>query len=117
MYDKEEGWMKIEVLNDIKNAEEDYKKMISEAQEKRKSTIAGAELEAENILIKARDDAEEFRKQRISEAHSQAGARYEKIISDGKDSVMILEQKGRNNLGIAVDLLVTRFREQLHVSA
>ncbi|HWQ67546.1 MAG TPA: ATP synthase archaeal subunit H [Methanospirillum sp.] len=109
--------MKIEVLKDIKNAEEDYKKMISEAQERRKSAIANAELEADNQVQKAHTDAEEYKKQRIADARSQATMRYEKIVSDGKSQAVALESRGRQNLAKAVDLLVSRFREQLNVSA
>ena len=109
--------MKIEVLKDIKNAEEDYKKMISQAQEQRKSLIASAELEADNLVQKAQEDAEEFKKQQIADARNQATMRHDKIISDGKAEALALESRGRQNLTKAVDLLVTRFKEQLDVSA
>jgi V/A-type H+-transporting ATPase subunit G/H len=109
--------MKIEVLKDIKNAEEEYKKMISQAQEQRKSVVASAELEAENLAQKAQEDAEEFKKQRIADARNQAAIRHDKIISDGKAEAIALESRGRQNLAKAVDLLVTRFKEQLNVSS
>jgi V/A-type H+-transporting ATPase subunit G/H len=101
--------MKIEVLKDIRLAEEDYKKMISEAQEKRKTITTSAELEADNMIQQAREDAEEFKKQRIADARKEADNR--------KAEAMALENKGRQNLPKAVDLLVSRFREQLHVSS
>ncbi|HWQ64497.1 MULTISPECIES: ATP synthase archaeal subunit H [Methanospirillum] len=109
--------MKIEVLKDIKNAEEDYKKMISQAQERRKSLIASAELEADNLIHKAQEDAEEFKKQQIADARKEAEMRHARIISDGKAEAVALESRGRQNLAKAVDLLVTRFKEQLNVSA
>ncbi|NLV26248.1 MAG: ATPase [Methanomicrobiales archaeon] len=109
--------MKIEVLKDIRLAEEDYKKMISEAQEKRKTITTSAELEADNMIQKAHADAEEFKKQRIADARKEADNRYQRIISDGKAEAMALENKGRQNLPKAVDLLVSRFREQLNVSS
>jgi V/A-type H+/Na+-transporting ATPase subunit G/H len=109
--------MKIEVLKDIRLAEEDYKKMISEAQEQRKTITSNAELEADNMIQKAYSDAEEFKKQRIAEARKEADNRYQRIVSDGKAEAMALENKGRENLPKATDLLVTRFREQLNVSS
>lgn len=108
--------MKIEVLKDIKNAEEDYKKMISQAQERRKTLVASAELEADNLVQKAQEDAEEFKKQQITDARSRAQMKHDKIISDGKAEAVALESRGRQNLAKAVDLLVTRFKEQLNVS-
>ncbi|MFH0967064.1 MAG: ATPase [Methanobacteriota archaeon] len=109
--------MKIEVLKDIKNAEEDYKKMISQAQEQRKSLVASADLEADNMIHTAHEDAEEFKKQRIADSRSQATIRHDKIISGGKAEAVALESRGRQNLAKAVDLLVNRFKEQLNVSA
>jgi len=109
--------MKIEVLKDIKNAEEEYKKLVSQAQEQRKSLIASAEQESDNLIQKAQGDAEVFKKQQIADARSLATIRHDKIVSDGKAEAVALESKGRQNLANAVDLLVNRFKEQLNVSA
>ena len=109
--------MKIEVLKDIRKAEEDYKLAIQEASEKRRTMIGNAELEADNLIQKAHADSEEFKKQRIIEAKQQAGVRYEKILADGNAQAAALESRGRQNLPRAVDLLTARFREQLHVSS
>ncbi len=109
--------MKIEVLKDIKNAEEDYKKMISQAQEQRRTFITSADLEADNLIQKAQEDAEEFKKQQIADARNQSVMKRDRIVSEGKANAMALESRGRQNLAKAVDLLVTRFKEQLNVSS
>ena len=109
--------MKIEVLKDIRLAEEDYKSTISEAQEKRKTITSSAELEADNVIQKAHIEAEEYKKQQMTNARKEADNRYERIISEGKAETLALENRGQQNLPRAVDLLVTRFREQLHVSS
>ena len=69
------------------------------------------------MIQKAQEDAEEFKKQQIADARKQAESRHGKIISDGKAEAVALESRGRQNLAKAVDLLVTRFKEQLNVSA
>ena len=89
----------------------------SQAQEQRKSLVASADQEADNLIHKAQEDAEEFKKQRIADSRSQATIRHDKIISDGKAEALALESRGRQNLAKAVDLLVNRFKEQLNVSA
>jgi len=57
------------------------------------------------------------KKQCIADARSQATATYDKIVRDGKEQAAALESKGRQNLDKAIELLVTRFKEQLNVSA
>lgn len=109
--------MKVEVLKDIKNAEDEYKSTIAAANETRRTLIASAEIEADNIVQDATKQAEEYKKQCIADARSQATATYDKIVRDGKEQAAALESKGRQNLDKAIELLVTRFKEQLNVSA
>jgi V/A-type H+-transporting ATPase subunit G/H len=109
--------MKVEVLKDIKNAEDEYKSTIAAANETRRTLIASAEIEADNIVQDATKQAEEYKKQCIADARSQATAAYDKIVRDGKEQAAALESKGRQNLDKAIELLVTRFKEQLNVSA
>ncbi|MDR2855597.1 MAG: ATP synthase archaeal subunit H [Methanomicrobiales archaeon] len=109
--------MKVEVLKDIKNAEDEYKSTIDAANEARRTLIANAELEADNIVQDATKQAEEYKKQCIANARSQATATYDEIIKGGKEQAAALESKGRQNLDRAIELLVTRFKEQLNVSA
>jgi len=109
--------MKIEVLKDIKKAEEEYKTMISEAEAGRVKALADAQLEGDNLIQKAHVEAEEYKKKRIADAKSTAAFRYDAIVKKGRDQAAVLEQKGRQNIDKAVELLVSRFKEQLHVQS
>jgi len=109
--------MKVEVLKDIRNAEDEYKSTIAAANETRRTLIASAELEADNLVQDAIKNAEEYKKQCIADARSQATETYEKIVRDGKDQAAALESKGRQNVDKAIELLVTRFKGQLNVSS
>ena len=91
--------------------------MISQAQEQRRTFITSADLEADNLIQKAQEDAEEFKKQQIADARNQSVMKRDRIVSEGKANAMALESRGRQNLAKAVDLLVTRFKEQLNVSS
>ncbi len=107
--------MKTEVLKDIKTAEEEYRTMIRNAEAERKKNLADAELEADNLLLKAKSNAEEYKKNRMADARQRAEEAHARIIREGGERAAALTEKGSKNLDRAVELLVSRFREQLNV--
>ena len=109
--------MKTEVLRDIKKTEEEYQKTISAAQEEKKHRHSQVELESDNLIIKAQSNAEQYKKLKLEEARRQAASRHADILREGEVKASALKQKGAQHLGKAVQLLVTRFKEQLHVNA
>jgi V/A-type H+-transporting ATPase subunit G/H len=109
--------MKTEVLKDIKKAEEEYQSMISKAQEERKHKHSQAELESDNLVAKAQSNSEQYKKLKLEEARNQAALKHAEIIKNGNQRAAALKEKGEKNLSKAVQLLVVRFKEQLHVSA
>jgi len=109
--------MKTEVLRDIKKTEEDYQKTISAAQEEKKHRHSQAELEADNLVVKARSNAEQYKKLKLEEARDQAALKHAEIIKSGNQRAAAISEKGSKNLKKAVQLLIARFKEQLHVNA
>jgi V/A-type H+-transporting ATPase subunit G/H len=109
--------MKTEVLRDIKKTEEEYQSMIRAAQEERKHKRSQAELEADNLITKGQSNAEEYKKLKLEEARRQAAQKQAEIIKEGTQQAAALKQKGAPHLSKAVQLLVMRFKEQLHVNA
>jgi V/A-type H+-transporting ATPase subunit G/H len=109
--------MRTEVLRDIKKTEEEYRTMIHSAQDERKHRRSQAELEADNLVTKAQGNAEEYKKLKLEEARRQAASRHAAITKEGETKAAALRQKGAQHLGKAVQLLVVRFKEQLHVNA
>jgi V/A-type H+-transporting ATPase subunit G/H len=109
--------MKTEVLKDIKNAEEEYQSMIRAAQDEKKQKRSQAELESENLVTKAQINAEEYKKLKLEEARHQAALKHAELIKSGNQRAAALKTKGEQNLSKAVQLLVLRFKEQLHVKA
>src|SRR5271157_4612515 len=107
--------MKTEVLKDIKTAEEEYRTMIRNAEAEKKKSLADAELEADNLLLKAKSNAEEYKKKRMADARQRAEEAHARIIREGGQRAAALKERGSRNLDRAVELLVSRFREQLHV--
>jgi V/A-type H+-transporting ATPase subunit G/H len=109
--------MRTEVLRDIKKTEEEYQAMIRSAQDERKLRHSQAELEADNLVTKAQGNVEEYKKLKLDEARRQAALRNAEVIREGDQRAAALKEKGAPNLSKAVQLLVGRFKEQLHVNA
>ncbi len=107
--------MKTEVLQKIKLTESEYEKMISEANAERRRNAAHAELEADNLVMKATHDAEEYKKARLAEIRENAARKRDEILREGRNRADELRQRGSRNLPKAAELLVSRFRERLHV--
>jgi V/A-type H+-transporting ATPase subunit G/H len=109
--------MKTEVLKSIRATEEEYQSLISTVMAERKRSLSDAELEADNLVMKATASAEEYKKMRLAEARQQAEKRHAGIVREGEQKAADLKAKGSNNLNSAVELLVSRFKEKLHVHA
>lgn len=107
--------MKTEVLQKIKQTESEYERMVSEALAESRRAIAHAELEADNLVMKAAHDAEEFKKARLAEVREDAARKREEILREGRIRAADMRQRGQRNLEKAASLLVSRFRERLHV--
>jgi V/A-type H+-transporting ATPase subunit G/H len=109
--------MRTEVLRDIKKTEEEYQTMIHAAAEEQKHKRSQAELEADNLVTKAQGNAEEYKKLKLEEVRRQAAVRHAEVIREGERRAAALKEKGAPHLSKAVQLLVARFKEQLHVDA
>ncbi|MGB4051484.1 MAG: ATPase [Methanoculleus sp.] len=114
---EKEGLMKTDVLKSIRETEEKYQEMIRDAQAERKKSLSDAELEAENLVQKAEKDARDHRNQRLVDARAEAQNRYAEIIKEGEARAETLKAQGNKNHAKAVDFVVSRFRERLHVKA
>ncbi|WP_067046501.1 MULTISPECIES: V-type ATPase subunit subunit G family protein [Methanofollis] len=109
--------MKSEVLKSIKQAEEEYTSMVSTARLEQKQKLADARAEAEHIVEKAAADAEAYKKSRLADAGTTAARKRAEILKNGEQRAAKLKADSLANLDKAVELLVSRFKEQLHVSA
>jgi V/A-type H+-transporting ATPase subunit G/H len=109
--------MKTDVLKDIKATEEEYQSRISTVMAERKRSLSDAELEADNLVIKAGTSAEEYKKMKLAEARQQAEKRRGEIVREGEKKAEDLKAKGSQNLHKAVELLVSRFKEKLHADS
>lgn len=109
--------MKTEVLKSIKETEAKSKSTITEAQVQREQTLSAAKLEADNLIAKATTVAEDYKKQRLSDARNAATAKHAAIATQGKAEAETLVAHGSRKLPQATSLFVERFKEKLNVSA
>ena len=109
--------MRTEVLQDIKKTEEEYQKTISAAQDEKKRRRSQAELEADNLITKAQSNVEQYKTLKLEEARHQAALKHAEIIKSGNERAVAIMAKGAPHLSKAVQLLLSRFKEQLHVKA
>ncbi|MCZ0860611.1 MAG: ATPase [Methanocorpusculum sp.] len=109
--------MKTEVLKSIKETEAQCKSTITAAQTEREQILANARLEADNLIAKATTVAEDYKKQRLSDARNVAAAKHAAIVEQGKAEADATIVQGSKKLPQAASLFVERFKEKLHVSA
>jgi V/A-type H+-transporting ATPase subunit G/H len=109
--------MKTDVLKNIKATEDEYQSLINMVMAERKRSLSDAELETDNLVIKASAGAEEYKKMQLAEARQQAERKHAEIVRDGERKAAELKAKGGKNLNAAVELLVSRFKEKLHVNS
>lgn len=109
--------MKTEVLKSIRATEEEYQSLVNTVMAERKRSLSDAELEADNLVMKATANAEEYRKMRLAEARQQAEKKHAGIVREGEQKAADLKAKGSKNLNSAVELLVSRLKEKLHAHA
>jgi vacuolar-type H+-ATPase subunit H len=109
--------MKVEVLKRIKDTEQGYTAMISEAKAAKEKRIASARLEADSRVIRAEAEIEGYKRKRLAEARDEISRKREAIQRKGEEHATALRNRGRSNIDRSVAFLVKRFREQLHVPA
>ena len=108
--------MKSEVLKSIKSAEEEYQSLQNKVMAERKRSLSDAELEADNLIMKASENVEEYKKVRLAEARQQAEKRRLEIMKEGDRKAADLKVKGSQNFDKSVNMLVARFRESVNVN-
>jgi V/A-type H+-transporting ATPase subunit G/H len=108
--------MKSEVLKNIKTAEEEYQSLLSTVMAEKRRRLSDAELEADNLVMKASASAEEYKKLKYEEIRQQAERKRTEIMMEGDRKAADLKAKGSKNFDKAVNLLVARFRERMNVS-
>ena len=81
--------MKTEVLKNIKATEDEYQSIINTVMAERKRILADAELEADNLVMKASTSAEEYRKMRLAEARRRQNGSMPRLSGKASGNLLI----------------------------
>ena len=106
--------MKTEVLMAIRKAEEEYQKEMTEAKAEKERRLAAAALEADTLVLRAKDSSEEYRKKRLEDARKDAARKREEILRSGEHQASLLRDQSSKNLDGAVQLLLKRFEAEVY---
>ena len=106
--------MKTEVLKAIRKAEEEYRTDLEKAKAEKEKRIAAATLEADTLVLRAKDSSEEYRKKRLEDARKDAARKREEILHSGERQASLLREQSGKNLDGAVRLLLSRFEAEVN---
>ena len=87
--------MKTEVLKNIKATEDEYQSLINTVMAERKRSLSDAELEADNLIMKASTSTDEYRKMRLAEARAQAERKHAEVVQGRRAEGCRSEGKGQ----------------------
>jgi len=98
-----------EILSEIKRAEEEAKKLVTQANEARDKKILEAKTQSREILKKAEEEALQYSAAEINKAREVIRIEKEKIISKGLEESENIKKKSRTNIPKANKFILTEF--------
>ncbi len=104
-----------EILSEIKKAEEDAKKAVSEATEAKNQTIAKARAEARQIVEDGEEDAVKTAQSALRSGEAEIDAKRNEIVEAGVREAESVAMKSQSNIPKAVDFLLEEFEREIRV--
>ncbi|NJD52602.1 MAG: ATP synthase archaeal subunit H [Candidatus Methanoperedens sp.] len=98
-----------EILSDIKQAEDEAKGMVIQAQEARSQKVNEARSEARKILKSAEEEASKYYMTEIGKAREESRKEKEKLIKKGYQEAEEIKLKAKKNIPKAANFIVTEF--------
>ena len=104
-----------EILSEIKLAEEDAKKAVSEATEEKNKKLAKTRAEARQIVDDGEDEAVKAAQNALRSGEMEIDAKRNDIINDGVREAESVAMKSQSNIPKAVDFLLEEFEREIRV--
>ncbi|MDR0767814.1 MAG: ATP synthase archaeal subunit H [Methanosarcinales archaeon] len=104
-----------EILSEIKKAEEDAKKAVSEATESKNRTIAKARSEARQIVEDGEEEAVKSAQNALRSGEAEIDAKRNAIVGEGVREAESVAMKSQSNIPKAVDFLLEEFEREIRV--
>lgn len=102
---------KVETLERIKDAEEQAKKMKSDALKEKEKIIRNAKRESLFVLENMEKKATELHKEKLSEVEADIQRERGRLLEDGRKQAETLKAEASSRIGEAVDSLIKRFED------
>ncbi|WNY29036.1 hypothetical protein MmiEs2_12500 [Methanimicrococcus stummii] len=104
-----------EILSEIKKAEEDAKKAVSEATESKNQKIAQARTEARQIIEDGEEDAVKTAQNALRSGEAEIDAKRNEIVEEGVREAESVAMKSQSNIPKAVNFLLEEFEREIRV--
>jgi len=105
---------KAEILTQIKQAEEDAKSMISEANDDRAKQIADARAQGKELINKAETEASKKGKDNIAQIKEKLKSEKAKMLDQGLSSAESIKSEASEKVEKATEYLVEQFERAIH---
>jgi ATP synthase archaeal, H subunit len=104
-----------EILSEIKKAEEDAKKAVSEATEAKNQKIAKARTEARQVLEDGEEEAVKAAQNALRSGEAEIDAKRNEIVGEGVREAESVAVKSQSNIPKAVKFLLEEFEREIRV--
>ncbi|MFZ3059937.1 MAG: ATP synthase archaeal subunit H [Candidatus Methanoperedens sp.] len=98
-----------EILSDIRQAEEEAKKLVLQANEARNQKINEAKAKSREIIKKAEEETLEYAAAEINKAREVIKEEREKIVEKGVSEAEDIKKKANKNIPKATKFILTEF--------
>jgi len=105
---------KEKILSEIKEAEDNARKMIDDGKKRKNDRIASARAEAREIIKQAEVDAQISVQSAMSSAEQSITSDRKKIIEDGVHEAESIAKSASSKVDEAVKLIVNEFERAIH---
>jgi|GEM_PF-111699 len=104
-----------EILSEIKKAEEDARKAVSEATEDKNQKVAKARADARSIVEDGEEEAVKAAQTALKSGEAKINAQRSEIIEAGVREAESVAMKSQSNIPKAVDFLLEEFEREIRV--
>ncbi len=105
---------KEKILSEIKEAEDNARKMVDDGIKRKNDRIANARTEAREIINQAEVDAQKSAQSAMKSAEESIKSDKEKIIEDGTNEAGAIAGSTSSKVDEAVELIVNEFERAIH---
>ncbi|WMW22287.1 ATP synthase archaeal subunit H [Methanolobus mangrovi] len=105
---------KEKILSEIKEAEDNARKMVDDGNKRKNDRIASARAEAREIIKQAEVDAQKSAQSAMKSAEESIASDKAKIIENGENEAKFIASSASSNVDEAVKVIINEFERAIH---